>query len=105
MSSNSDSLSVATTAAPAEAGVATASPGPLRGFSGLSWGDYLGVAPFLVFAVLFLIVPTVFLVIGAFVDNNGNFTLQNVIDLNTPQIVSSFVVTTSASSWRESWLL
>ena len=36
-------------------------------FRGVRWGDYLGVAPFLLFAILFLIVPTLYLVAGAFV--------------------------------------
>jgi len=57
MSNNTDTL-VENIAAPASAGVAPASGGPLRAFAGVRWGDYLGVAPFLIFAILFLIVPT-----------------------------------------------
>lgn len=53
-------------------------------------GAWLGVLPFLLFALLFLIVPTLFLVATAFVDENGGFTLQNIIDLGTPQIVAAF---------------
>jgi putative spermidine/putrescine transport system permease protein len=88
MSSNTDTV-VANTAAPASAGVAA--PRNLFGsLAGMRWGDALGVAPFLIFAVLFLIVPTLYLVIGAFQDRNGGFTLQNLVDLGTPQIVSSF---------------
>ena len=43
-----------------------ASP-PLR----LPWA-WIGVAPFLLFAVLFLILPTAFLVVGAFRDADGH---------------------------------
>ena len=88
MSNNADAL-VETIAAPASAGAAPASGGPLRALVSVRWGDYLGVAPFLIFAVLFLIVPTLFLVIGAFQAPDGSFTLQNIIDLGTPQILKA----------------
>ena len=88
MSNNTDSV-VTNTAAPASAGVAL-SRGPLAVFEGVRWGDYLGVAPFLIFAVLFLIVPTLYLVLGAFIGRDGAFTLQNIFDLGTPQILNSF---------------
>jgi putative spermidine/putrescine transport system permease protein len=64
----------------------------------MRWGDALGVVPFLLFAVLFLIVPTLFLVAGAFIDKNGSFTLQNIIDLGTPQIVNSFWISIRVSA-------
>lgn len=51
---------------------------------------WLGVVPFILFALLFLIIPTLFLVATAFIDDAGGFTLQNIIDLGTPQIVSAF---------------
>jgi hypothetical protein len=54
----------------------------------LRLSDVLGVAPFLIFAVLFLIVPTLFLVVGAFLDRSGAFTLGNIANLNNPQIIS-----------------
>jgi len=97
MSNNTDTL-VENIAAPASAGVAPASGGPLRAFAGVRWGDYLGVAPFLIFAILFLIVPTLFLIIGAFQASDGSFTLQNIVDLGTPQIVSSFWISIRVSA-------
>ena len=97
MSNNADAL-VETIAAPASAGAAPASGGPLRALVSVRWGDYLGVAPFLIFAVLFLIVPTLFLVIGAFQAPDGSFTLQNIIDLGTPQILSSFSISVRVSA-------
>ncbi len=100
MSSDPDTI-VETIAAPASAGVAsvmTASPNPLSRLVSIRWGDYIGVAPFLIFAVLFLIVPTLFLIVGAFVGSDGNFTLQNIVDLGTPQIVSSFWISIRVSA-------
>jgi putative spermidine/putrescine transport system permease protein len=97
MSNSTDSISVTTTAAPASAGVASASGGPLRLFRGMRWGDYLGIAPFLLFAVLFLIVPTLFLMGSAFVDREGGLTLQNIANLNTPQILGSFWISIRVS--------
>ncbi len=58
---------------------------------------WLGVAPFLVFAVLFLILPTLHLVVGAFQDAEGHFTLGNIANLFQPQIVASFWVTIKIS--------
>jgi putative spermidine/putrescine transport system permease protein len=98
MSSSNDTVVAAGTVTPASAGVTTASGGPLSGLRSVRWGDYLGVAPFLVFAILFLIVPTIFLVVGAFQANDGSFTLQNIVDLGTPQIVSSFWISIRVSA-------
>ena len=98
MSSNTDSLSVATTAAPASAGVATFPGGPLSRLRGMRWGDIIGIAPFLVFALLFLVIPTFFLVIGAFIGSDGHLTLQNIVDLGTPQILSSFWISIRVSA-------
>jgi putative spermidine/putrescine transport system permease protein len=64
----------------------------------MRWGDYLGVAPFLIFAVLFLIVPTMFLVLSAFLDRSGNVTIQNILNLNTPQILRSFWISIRVSA-------
>ncbi|MDR3374448.1 MAG: ABC transporter permease subunit [Ancalomicrobiaceae bacterium] len=38
----------------------------------------LGVLPFFIFAGLFLIIPTLYLVVGAFQDQDGNLTLNNL---------------------------
>jgi putative spermidine/putrescine transport system permease protein len=97
MSNSSDSVLAVATATPASAGVASGSGGPLGWFRGMRWGDYLGVAPFLIFAVLFLIVPTVFLMASAFVGRDGGFTLQNIANLNTPQILNSFWISIRVS--------
>src|SRR5690349_15809681 len=49
------------------------------------WKNWLGVAPFFLFAILFLILPSLRLFIGSFTDNDGNFTFQNILDLFTQQ--------------------
>jgi putative spermidine/putrescine transport system permease protein len=61
-----------------------------------SWA-WLGILPFFLFAVLFLILPTVHLVIGAFQDAEGGFTFHNIARLFEPQIASSFWITIEIS--------
>jgi putative spermidine/putrescine transport system permease protein len=55
----------------------------------LPW-NWIGVLPFIVFALLFLLLPTAQIVAGAFVDGAGNFTLQNLAHLFTPEIMNAF---------------
>lgn len=57
----------------------------------------IGVAPFIVFAALFLILPTLFLVVGAFQDTSGAFTLANLGKLWTPTILSSYWISIKVS--------
>ena len=54
-----------------------------------SWA-WVGLLPFLAFAVLFLIWPTMFIVVGAFQDGSGGVTLANVANLFQPSILSAF---------------
>jgi putative spermidine/putrescine transport system permease protein len=58
---------------------------------------WLGVTPFLVFALMFLILPTSYLVIGAFQNADGAFTLQNLIDLGQPQILAAYKISIQIS--------
>lgn len=51
---------------------------------------WLGVAPFFLFALLFLILPTAYLVIGAFQNNQGEFTLENIAALSQPSILAAY---------------
>lgn len=53
----------------------------------LAW---IGVLPFLAFAALFLILPTIQLVAGAFRTPEGGFTLRNVAGLFQPSILAAF---------------
>jgi putative spermidine/putrescine transport system permease protein len=57
----------------------------------------VGVTPFMVFAVLFLILPTLFLVAGAFQDSDGAFTLANLGKLWTPTILASYWISIKVS--------
>ena len=59
--------------------------------------DWLGIAPFIIFALLFLIVPTLYLVIGAFLTPDGHFTLKNIGDLFTPSILSAYWISIRVS--------
>jgi len=52
----------------------------------LTW---LGVAPFLLFALLFLILPTIQIVLGAFRTPDGSFTLANLQGLAAPNILNA----------------
>jgi putative spermidine/putrescine transport system permease protein len=51
---------------------------------------WIGVAPFFIFALLFLILPTAFLFIGSFQDADGNFTLQNLANLFEPLLLKAY---------------
>jgi putative spermidine/putrescine transport system permease protein len=54
--------------------------------------SFLGVLPFFIFALLFMLFPIGFLIIGSFQDSNNNdaFTLKNYADLTTQQIARAF---------------
>lgn len=59
--------------------------------------QWIGVAPFLIFALLFLILPTMNIVLGAFRTPDGAFTLVNVIGLMDPSITGPFVISMKLS--------
>ena len=59
--------------------------------------DWIGVVPFLLFALLFMILPMMSLVIGAFQTPQGEFTLGNLGALFTPSILSAFWVSIKIS--------
>jgi putative spermidine/putrescine transport system permease protein len=63
----------------------------------LSW-TWVGVVPFFVFALMFLILPTGFLVVGGFQDGRGHFTLRNLLDLFQPTILSSYLISIKVSA-------
>jgi putative spermidine/putrescine transport system permease protein len=53
--------------------------------------DYLGVLPFAVFVALFLLWPTVLVVVGAFEDPAGGLTLANLEQAATGSYLETFV--------------
>ena len=67
----------------------TAAPGAVRPRTSLA--ACLGIAPFFAFALLFLIVPTAVLMVGAFQDRSGAPTLANLLQLlDRPDLLASF---------------
>ncbi|WP_374653228.1 ABC transporter permease [Dongia sp.] len=58
---------------------------------------WVGVAPFLLFALMFLILPTLYLIVGGFQDPDGNFTLQNLFDLFQPSIMNAYWISIKVS--------
>lgn len=63
--------------------------------------QWLGVAPFFVFALMFLILPTLYLMLGAFQNADGAYTLQNFVDIFDVPNLSKYVQCQTASwvSW------
>lgn len=59
--------------------------------------DWLGIAPFMIFALLFLILPTLYLVTGAFLTPEGDFTFKNITDLFSPSILSAYWISIKVS--------
>lgn len=55
----------------------------------LPW-NWIGILPFMIFALLFLLMPTAQIVAGAFVDGKGGLTLANLAHLFTPEILNAF---------------
>jgi putative spermidine/putrescine transport system permease protein len=59
--------------------------------------DWLGVIPFFVYVLIFLVLPSVVVGIGAFFDNNNAFTLDNFVHLNRSYVFKATVDTTVVS--------
>lgn len=65
----------------------------------LNLKNWLGVTPFFLFAILFLALPSIYLVQGSFLDSNNQFTFQNYLDLfTTPLIVDAFKLSIQISA-------
>ena len=58
---------------------------------------FLGAVPFFVFATMFLIWPTVGLIVGGFEDADGNFTLDNLRRLAEPTILNAYWISIEIS--------
>ena len=59
----------------------------------LPWRNWIGVIPFFIFAFLFIILPSVTLLVGAFKDNSGKLTFANFLGLLDPSILNAYWVT------------
>ncbi len=64
-------------------------PGNQAAARALNW-SWLGVLPFFAFALLFLILPTSYLMVGAFQNPAGEFTLANIAGLFEANVVSAY---------------
>jgi putative spermidine/putrescine transport system permease protein len=71
-----------------------ASPTPLLRRLPLHW---IGILPFAAFVILFLIMPTMKIVIGAFQTPEGSFTLDNVAGLFTTSIMGAYWISIKIS--------
>ncbi|MER9697451.1 ABC transporter permease subunit [Mesorhizobium sp. M0146] len=59
--------------------------------------QWLGVAPFFIFAIMFLILPTLYLMLGAFQSDAGEFTFENIAALAQPSIVAAYWISLKVS--------
>ncbi|MEP9372486.1 ABC transporter permease subunit [Mesorhizobium sp. KR1-2] len=59
--------------------------------------QWLGVAPFFIFALMFLILPTFYLVVGAFQNDQGEFTFANIGALFQPSILAAYWISIRVS--------
>ena len=59
--------------------------------------NWLGIVPFAIFALLFLLLPTLNIVLGAFRTQQGGFTLDNITNLAQPRIATAFWVSIKLS--------
>ncbi len=59
--------------------------------------QWIGVAPFFVFAGMFLILPTLYLMLGAFQNDAGAYTLENIWALAQPSIVAAYWISIKVS--------
>lgn len=65
----------------------------------VNWKTWLGVAPFLLFAVLFLFLPSLRLITASFTSPDGSFTLDNVAQLvSEPFIVEAYKLSIQISA-------
>ena len=69
---------------------------PVARRSRVPWA-WIGILPFLLFALLFLFLPTADLVIGAFQRPDGSLTFDNIVRLNQPTIVSAYWISIEVS--------
>jgi putative spermidine/putrescine transport system permease protein len=73
-------------------GAAPARPGRRR--PTFTW---VGLVPFVAFSTLFLLIPTIYLVVGSFQTESGELTLQNYADLSQAQITNAFLTSIEIS--------
>ena len=61
--------------------------------------NWIGVIPFFIFAILFIFLPSVRLFVGSFTNEEGHFTLENVMQLFTERyILNSYLLSIQISA-------
>jgi len=65
--------------------------------SSSGWQKWIGVVPFFLFVFLFILLPSVTLLVRAFKDNDGNLTLMNFAGLFKPEILNAYWVSIKIS--------
>lgn len=69
----------------------TALPARKVKLPGSGWKNWFGVLPFFLFAILFLILPSLRLFVGSFTNTAGQFTFANILQLFTqPSILNAY---------------
>lgn len=67
---------------------------PVRRRPNLAW---LGIAPFLIFAAAFLLIPTTYLIVGSFLDSSGHVTVKNYADLTQQVPINAYLTSIEIS--------
>ncbi len=74
-------------------------PAAKKGIFRTNLKNWVGVIPFFLFAILFILLPSVRLFIGSFTNADGHFTFENVIELFTQQyILNSYMLSIRISA-------
>ncbi len=63
-----------------------------------SQSSLLGVVPFMLFALMFLLLPTAYLMLGAFQDADGHFTLANLRGLMEANVLEAYWISIKISA-------
>lgn len=72
---------------------------PKKKIFGSALARWLGVTPFFLFAILFILLPSFSLLTGSFFDAEGNLTIDNIAELFTnPTIVNAYKLSIQISS-------
>jgi putative spermidine/putrescine transport system permease protein len=79
------------------AGAPSSAAPPIPWYRQVSWA-WLGVLPFFVFAFAFMLLPSSSLFFDSFRDNDGQFTLNNLLSLLRPDILNSYVLSIEISA-------
>lgn len=64
---------------------------------GRNW-NWIGVLPFFLFALLFLVLPTSYLMVGAFQDAEGGFTFDNIRGLLEDNVLNAYWISIKISA-------